>query len=158
MKYNHNEIKDNHQTRNIFYNHISKYYNPALQPSFWDGNLPSTQNHLSKEPSFSLTMHPSLLTRGILLLSNNISRNPVRSRVHKHDHGQQSSPKQGKCHTAGKEISKLIPSWQRRNYSTGMGGVQSNQRVTLRLGVHAICNSLTDSLDTPKRSAVTDIL
>ena len=46
-----------------------------------------------------------LVNRSILLLSNNISRNPVRSPIHQYRHRYDSGSEETKCHAAKTKVS-----------------------------------------------------
>lgn len=73
--------------------------------------------------------------------------------------GSRAAPSNAKAtQLERRSVSKSTASCHRNNNRDEIETVQSNERITFRLGVHAIGDSLADSLDTSKRSAVTDIL
>jgi hypothetical protein len=86
----------------------------------------------------------------ILLFGNYISGDTIWSGIHKHNHRKQSGPEQGECHAAKKSVTiyPRVSSWL---------DLQSDQRVTSRLRVHAVGNSLANSFDASKRRAIANI-
>lgn len=44
------------------------------------------------------------------------------------------------------------------NYLYELKNLQANERIALRLSVHAICDSLANGLKTSKRSSISDVL
>ena len=95
---------------------------------------------------------PSLLPQCVqLLLGNFVGGDSVGGCVDQHDHWEKSSTKQGKCNTAKEIVSR------RDLFEVNTQNLQANQRVTRRLSVHTIGNSLTNGLETPERSSVADV-